>query len=212
MSGLLSNSDVARLLSDPSAEARTDLARRLGEQVTVETLTQGELAIAQDIVRILARDVENTVHATLAHNLRRARDLPPDVKRHMAEDIESVVLPILGKFLVLTDIDLIALVRGGSPAKQTSIAARAHLSDTVSDAPIAHAHELAVVTLMANPTARISDDSLDKAVTRFANSDIVKKSMVTGGHLPMSWRNGLPCWSRAACRTISCRPTLCHRP
>jgi uncharacterized protein (DUF2336 family) len=185
MPGLLSNADVARLLSDPSAEARTDLARRLGGQVSEETLSQGELAIAQDIVRILARDVETTVRATLAHNLRHARDLPRDVALRMAEDVEAVALPILGESLVLTDADLIALVRGGSPDKQTSIAARANLSETVSDSLIDHAHELAVATLMSNPTAQVSDAGMDKAVTRFADSDIVKESMVMRDSLPM---------------------------
>jgi len=39
MPGLLSSADVARLLSDPSADARADLASRLGDQVTAEALS-----------------------------------------------------------------------------------------------------------------------------------------------------------------------------
>ncbi len=186
MPGLLSTADVARLLSDPSADARADLAERLGGQVTGETLSAGELAIAQDIVRLLARDVEVTVRATLSNNLRHARDLPRDVALRMAADIESVALPILGESLVLTDEDLIELVRGGSPEKQTSIASRPHLSEVVSDVLIDHAHEEAVATLMSNPTAQVSDASMEKAVERFADSDLVKESMVHRDSLPMT--------------------------
>jgi uncharacterized protein (DUF2336 family) len=186
MPGLLSSADVARLLSDPSADARADLAERLGEQVTAEALSAGELAIAQDIVRLLARDVEATVRATLSNNLRHARDLPRDVALRMADDIDSVALPILGESLVLTDEDLTDLVRRGSPEKQTSIAGRPHLSEVVSDVLVDHAHEVAVATLMANPTARVSDTSLEKAVTRFAASEVVKESMVRRDTLPMT--------------------------
>lgn len=186
MPGLLSSADVARLLSDPSADARADLATRLGDQVTAEALSSGELSIAQDIVRLLARDVEITVRATLSNSLRNARDLPRDVALRMAEDIESVALPILGESLVLTDEDLVDLVRRGSPEKQTSIAGRAFLSEVVSDTLIDHAHEQAVATLMANPTASIADTSMEKAVIRFAESDTVKESMVHRESLPMT--------------------------
>lgn len=186
MPGLLSTADVARLLSDPSADARADLATRLGEQVTAETLSSGELNIAQDIVRLLARDVEATVRATLSNSLRNARDLPRDVALRMADDIESVALPILGESLVLTDEDLMDLVRRGTPEKQTSIAGRAFLSEVVSDTLIDHAHEQAVATLMSNPTAQVSETSLEKAVERFANSEIVKESMVHRDSLPMT--------------------------
>lgn len=186
MPGLLSTADVARLLSDPSADARADLAERLGTQVTAESLSASELHIAQDIVRLLARDVEVTVRASLSNSLRHARDLPRDVALRMAEDIEQVALPILGESLVLTDEDLIELVRRGSPEKQTSIAGRPFLSEVVSDAVIDHAHEQAVVTLMGNPTARIADTSLEKAVERFADSDAVKESMVHRETLPMT--------------------------
>jgi uncharacterized protein (DUF2336 family) len=186
MPGLLSTADVARLLTDPTAEVRVDLAERLGAQVTAEALSVGELSIAQDIVRLLARDVEVTVRATLANNLRNARHLPRDVALRLADDIEQVALPILGESLVLTDQDLTELVRRGSPEKQTSIAGRPHLSEVVSDVLIDHAHEVAVATLMANSTALVSDVSMEKAVTRFQDSDLVKESMVMRASLPMT--------------------------
>ena len=186
MPGLLSSADVARLLSDPSSDARADLAGRLGRQVSAESLSAGELAIAQDIVRLLARDVEAAVRATLSNSLRNARDLPRDVALRMAEDIEAVALPILAESLVLTDEDLVDLIRRGSPEKQTSIARREFLSEMVSDTLIDHAHEQAVATLMSNPTAQIADTSMEKAVTRFADSDLVKESMVHRDSLPMT--------------------------
>ena len=170
MPGSLSNADVARLLANPSAEVRAELAGKLGQEITGSDLAAGELVLAQDIVRLLARDVELAVRASLAQSLRHARHLPRDVALRMAEDVEAVALPILSDLLVLTDDDLVELVRLGSPRKQQSIAGRSVLSESVSDALIVHADEHAVAVLMANPTAQVSDASMNKAVDRFALS------------------------------------------
>lgn len=186
MSGLLSTDDVARLLATPSADLRADLAGRIGQQMTAETLAPGELAIAQDIVRLLARDVEATVRMALAHNIRAARTLPHDVAVRLAHDVESVALPVLADSLVLTDDDLIALVRAGSSDKQKAVATRSGVSERVSDALVDHGDEQAVAALMANPTATVSDDGMERAVDRFAGSDLVKETMVMRGTLPMT--------------------------
>ena len=186
MAGLLTNADVARLLHDPSADARLELADKLGHELTNEQLAPQELTIAQDIVRMLARDVEVAVRAMLAHNVRNARHPPRDVALRMAQDVETVALPILSESLVLTDGDLVELVRGGSSAKQRVIAGRPALSETVSGALIDHADEQAVAVLMGNPTALVSEDSLERAVERFRDSDVVKTSMVHRPTLPMT--------------------------
>lgn len=186
MSQSLTSADVARLLSDPSAEARADLADRLGRQFSDDTLAPGELAIAQDIVRMLARDVETAVRATLAHNIRASRHLPHDVALRLACDVEAVALPVLADSLVLTDEDLIALVRQGSQEKQSVIAARPAVSEALSDALIDHGHEDAVAALMANPGAAVSDAGLERAVDRFPRSAVVHEGMVHRAALPMT--------------------------
>jgi uncharacterized protein (DUF2336 family) len=186
MTGLLSNADVARLMTDPSADARIDLAERLGRQMEAGALTTAELGIAQDIVRALARDVEAAVRETLSRNLRSSPHLPRDAALRMAQDIERVSLPILAESLVLTDEDLIELVRSGSPGKQAAIAAREAVSAAVSDALIDHGHEQAVAALMANPGAEIAEAGFARAIERFPASEAVHEEMVTRAALPMT--------------------------
>ena len=72
---------------------------------------------------------------------------------------------MLADSLVLTDEDLIEIVRHGSSSKQEAIASRPNLTETVSDALITHAEEPAVVVLMGNNTATIAEDSFNRAVT-----------------------------------------------
>jgi uncharacterized protein (DUF2336 family) len=184
MAASLTSQDVARLLSEPLADTRAALADKVATDLAGTGLTDAEAAVAKDIVRILARDIEATVRASVAEGLRHSRNLPHDVALKLAEDIDSIAMPMLTDSLVLTDDDLAAIVRQGSAGKQEAIAARPNLSETVSDALITHAGEPAVARLLANETAAIAESSLTRAVSRFAGSDAVKQAMVLRPSLP----------------------------
>ncbi len=54
----LTQADVARLLAEPSASVRAELATKLAGEIDNTALTPAEMAIAHDIVRAMARDVE----------------------------------------------------------------------------------------------------------------------------------------------------------
>lgn len=186
MPAALSSHDVARLMAEPSPDLRVELAGKLAADLSGNTLTASEVALAQDIVRILARDVEETVRATLSRGLRHASNLPRDVARRLADDVEFVALPLLADCLVLTDEDLIAIVRGGSCLKQQAIASRTNLPESVSDSLVTHAREPAVAVLMGNTTAHIADDCFHRSVDRFAASPRVKEAMVLRDKLPVA--------------------------
>jgi uncharacterized protein (DUF2336 family) len=184
MAASLTPQDVARLLAQPSPTIRAEVAENVASHLSEPGISPGEVALAQDIVRILARDVEVSVRASLSKGLRHAANLPHDIARKLADDIDTVALPLLAESVVLTDDDLVDLVRRSSARKQETIAGRPNLTESVSDALINHAAEPAVAVLMANNTARIADDGFNRAVTRFAGSERVKKAMVLRQNLP----------------------------
>jgi uncharacterized protein (DUF2336 family) len=186
MASSLSSHDVARLISEPSPDLRAELAGKLARDLSGNGLTPTELKMAQDIVRILARDVEEKVRASLSRALRHSPNLPRDVARKLAEDVAFVALPLLADSLVLTDDDLIEIVRVGSSLKQEAIASRPNLTETVSDALVTHGEEPAVVVLMANNSAKIAEATFHRAVTRFADSDNVKAAIVLRETLPIA--------------------------
>lgn len=180
----LSQEDVSRLAADASSEARAALAQKLGGTIDSPALNDAELELARDIARLMARDVEVAVRRALAESLRHARRLPHDVAFRLADDVEAVALPILTDSGVLTDADLIELVRRGSPQKQEAIARRDGVSEPVSAELIASAVEPAVTALLGNATARISDESLGRAIDRFGDSEPVKETMAHRERLP----------------------------
>jgi len=186
MTSALSHADVARLLAEPSVEMRAELATKMAREIDSTHLTPDELAIAQDIARLMAQDVAETVRRALAVSLRHAVHLPRDVALRLAHDVEAVALPILSGSPALAEADLVAILHHADPARQQAIASRADVSEPVADVLISQADESAVVTLLRNKAARIAEPSLHRAVDRFADSEPVKTGIVHRASLPVT--------------------------
>lgn len=186
MSTNLTYEDVKKLMEQPTVAVRQELASKLALSIDSPQLTDQELALAHDIIRVLARDVEIQVRQSLAQNLRNAQRLPHDVAVKLANDIENVALPLLEHSDVLNDEDLIAVISAGSIAKQSAIACRVNVSENLSDALITQAAEEAVVLLMKNTGAQIAPHSFDKALNRFESSTAVHSAMVMRPTLPVT--------------------------
>jgi uncharacterized protein (DUF2336 family) len=108
MASSLTQADVARLLTEPSASVRAEVADKLAREIDSSLLTEAELQIAHDIIRAMAKDVELAVRRALSQSLRGARHLPHDVALRLANDVEAVALPILADSPVVTDTDLMS--------------------------------------------------------------------------------------------------------
>ncbi len=186
MASSLTQADVARLLAEPSASVRAEVADKLAGEIDSALLSEAELRIAHDIVRLMAKDVELAVRRSLALSLRSARHLPHDVAVRLANDVEAVALPILADSPVLVDDDLIEIIRQKQGRKQQAIAGRDGVSEQVADALVIQGNEAAVATLMGNAKARIAEASFGSAIQRFGASERVKASMVHRADLPVT--------------------------
>jgi uncharacterized protein (DUF2336 family) len=183
--GALSAEDVRRLLADPSPEARAATAEKLAQSFVPASMSASEQALTIDILRIMARDAEVQVRQALAENLKSNPGVPRDVALSLARDVDTVSLPVLEASPVLSDEDLIAILRTGAESKQTAIARREGLSETVSRTIAQEAAAPAVAALMGNETARIPDDAFQAAVSRFPAEATVTEAMVRRARLPV---------------------------
>ncbi len=186
MVSALSQADVRRLLAEPTPEVRAELAGKLGRESMLLDLTSAEVGIAQDIIRVLARDIEESVRASLAQSLRNSHLLPHDVALRLASDIDKVALPILSESQVLTPEDLIDIVQGSPLAKQRAVARRSDLPEAVSDVIMDLGGEGAVSDLLDNATAHIGAHGYDRALDRFPLSEPIKEKMVSRESLPLA--------------------------
>src|SRR4051794_6363076 len=182
----LTQRDVERLLADPSPQTRAEMAAKVAASLESVRLTDGERKLAEGIVRVMARDAAERVRQALAENLKSSQSLPRDVAMTLARDVEAVALPVLGAPSVLTDADLIELVRTGTAAKQTAIAGRPEVSAEVAGVLVESAPEQAIAKLVANPGAKIAPESLGRVLDRFGDSPAIQEPLVHRDQLPVT--------------------------
>lgn len=191
MADNLTQSDVQRLLADPSPETRADMAAKVAREFRRGTLTGEERRIAEEIVRVMAHDAALRVRQALAEHLKESNSLPPDVARLLATDVEPVALPVLQYSTVLTDEDLLDLVKGANSERLTAIARRQILSEPVSDAVVRTDDPAAITALVGNEGARIAEPSLQTVLARHGAKPEVGETLARRSKLPISVLEGL---------------------
>ena len=92
----LTSADVARLLQDPNEENRADAAVKVADTFASADLSDTERAIAKDIFRAMVRDAAVRVRQALSESLKENPDVPHDVARSLAKDVEDVCSPKKG--------------------------------------------------------------------------------------------------------------------
>lgn len=187
MAGKLSSTDVERLLTDPSAESRAEAADKIASEFEGGGLSQSERAIAEDIFKVMVRDAEDRVRGALSRHLKNAPDLSRDIAKTLASDLsDSVAIPMLQFSDALTDSDLVEIVQKQGGARTTAVAQRPRISETVSDAIVSHGDEDAVVALVSNAGAEISERSLDQVVETYGESVRMQEPLVHRPTLPVT--------------------------
>ncbi len=191
MADNLTQADVEKLLADPSPETRADMAAKVAHEFRRGSLTNEERRIAEEIVRAMAQDAAVRVRQALAEHLKESNSLPADVARQLAADVDPVALPVLQYSTVLTDEDLISLVKGASSERLTAIARRGTLSEPVSDAVVRADDPNAITALVGNEGACIPEPSLKTVLNRHGARPEVGETLARRSKLPISILEGL---------------------
>ncbi len=182
----LTQDDVARLLDDPSTERRVDTALKMAQGFNEENLSDNEREMAQDIFRLMVKDAEVRVREALAQTLKENPVLPHDIALALANDVVSVALPILRFSEVLTDGDLIEIVKSQEVSRQVAVAGRKRVSERVSSVLVETENEDVVFSLVDNQGADISESDLGKVVDVFGEQEKFGNAMVLRPKLPVT--------------------------
>jgi uncharacterized protein (DUF2336 family) len=181
----LTIADVTHLLEDPSPEARAATAGKVAQQFTRGDLSARERKITEDIFRILLRDAEVKVRIALAEHVKDAKALPRDIAVTLARDVDPVAVPVLEHSTVLTDDDLIEIVRAFGTLKQRAIARRRVVSHAVAAALVETGDEDVVNDLISNAGADISEKSLQKVLDTLGDRERLHAPLVARPRLPL---------------------------
>ena len=103
--------DVKTLAQEPSMEVRGMLASKIAAEYRYSRFTKSEEAVAVDIFRVLLKDATATIRASIAEQLAHCPDMPHDIIWSLANDATQVAAPVLEFSSVLTEDDLISIVR-----------------------------------------------------------------------------------------------------
>ncbi|AIB10730.1 hypothetical protein ABAZ39_01585 [Azospirillum argentinense] len=169
---------VARLLPDLSADQASQI-----ERLTLECL------------EALARDQATEVRGILSEALKELPGAPHGVINTLARDVElSVCAPVLQFSPILTDEDLSDIImRGPVAGALSAIAGRKQISASVADAIARSDDEAAMTALLANPSAQIREETLDRILDQAPQHE--------PWHAPLVRRPRLP--ARAVARLAS---------
>ncbi len=181
----LTQRDVERLLTDPSIDARADTARKIAEDFQDQTFSSEQREMALQIFEIMAKDAEIRVRMALSEHLKECPDIPRDIAMALAQDVDAVAVPFLEFSDALSDADLIEIIRSVGDVKQCAVARRPSVSSELAESLVEQGSERVVTTLMNNEGATVTEETLDLALDRYAQSEAVSGAVTRRPGLPV---------------------------
>jgi uncharacterized protein (DUF2336 family) len=179
----LTMDDVTRLRADPSATNRAEVARKLGEQY--DGLADGQpRALANAVLDALVGDVAKEVRRNLAEALATSCLVPPHLARRLATDDIEVAAPLLRQSPVLSDRDLVEIVRTNSIQFALAVAGRDKVSSELADALVATGDRDVVERVVTNQGAELSEVTLRKVAHEHAGDRAIQAGLVKRPELP----------------------------
>lgn len=183
----LSQNDVARLIAEPSAESRVDVVTKIAGEYAAEDFDEREKLIAEQIFRLLVRDTEVKVRKSLAENLKQNDQIPRDIVLSLASDVAEVSLPMIQYSEILSDADLVNIIRkSGDVNRLIAISNRKTVSTMVSNELIETQDPKVVTALVQNEGANITERGYQNIVDNMAVDDNVVQALVQKGSVPIA--------------------------
>ncbi len=182
----LTEADIRTLVKGPSEDTRAEAAHKICRCIDEMELTADERAYAEEILHIMAGDAAALVRRALSVALKNSPKLPHEIAAKLAKDIDAIALPVIMNSPVLTDDDLIEIVRAHPPSKQIAVASRATLNEKVTGALARFAVPEAVSRALANDNALFDEEGLSASLERFSDLSVVTNTMARRGALPIS--------------------------
>lgn len=181
----LTPEDVEQLLHDTTASTRLEMTDRIGGAYGNERLTPQEMQIAEQIFRLLLRDTELKVRMALAQHIKSSSEIPRDIVMTLARDVEQVALPVLQFSEVLTDQDLVDLLKSTQkPSRYLAVSKRSQLSEAVSDTLLETNNEQVTASLVDNKGACISESGYRKIIDLHAGNESIMQAVSMHSRLP----------------------------
>ena len=177
--------DVRMAVRGDTAEMRANAAQKIGRAIRAHSLTQTDRDFAEKILTLICRDVSELVRRALAVTLQNSPNLPTAIARKLINDVDSIAVPVLANSPVLSDEDLVAVLRSKAAAKVKAVAQRRTLSAAISGAIISLGDGQAVANLAANDHVIISQEAAQHMAEIYGNDDLIREAALSRQDMPL---------------------------
>ncbi len=182
----LSKKDVEKLSHDLSVENKALTAQKISAYYDGKDISERGRKLAEDIFRIMVEDVQLKVREVLSESLKNCKSIPRDIVLKLINDQDSVAVPFIKYYDNLTDEDLINIIEAQNVSKQKAVALRKGLSADVSQYIVDKCAEDVVGVLITNETANLREQTFNSIISKYPNSENIKKNLVYRSELPTS--------------------------
>jgi uncharacterized protein (DUF2336 family) len=152
--------DLLRLLDGPNWTERAKSVERIAALYCDGGLDTATQRRTEDAFRALRYDGEDLIRRLLAECLKDAAHLPRDIAFSLATDKPEIAAPFLVHSPALADRDLIAVLRDHAGPHRLAVTRRQTLSTQVSDAVCRCGSSEAILALLSNDGAAVSEATL----------------------------------------------------
>lgn len=191
--------DLAR---DKSSQGRASLVTAIGDLMedSGRILTLQEKALMNDILKKLIQDVARPIRKALADKLAQSHNAPHEVVSLLANDEFDIASPVLLKSDLLSDEDLVEIVRHRTLSHRLAIAMRRSVSTLVSDALVGTNSVDVIKALLENHGAQITDATMAYLVQQSESVDEFQEPLLRRDDLPADLSKKMYVWVSAALR------------
>jgi uncharacterized protein (DUF2336 family) len=188
----LSHADLEQLMREPSASGRTRIAEKICAGFNSGDFSETEMRLSLEIFRLLLKDSEIRVRQVLANELKDNLNVPRDIIWGLAHDKSEVAVPVLQYSFVLSEEDLIDIVRVTRELpKLMAISKRESISKSLAHALTETREPDVAREVLANKSASLADSTIALVMEEFAKDTSVLEELVYRGGLPYDFAEKL---------------------
>ncbi len=190
------------LARQKSAESRTRLSGIIVDLFDESTgvLSERQRTLMYGILQSIIKEIEVSVRQSVASRLAIMEDVPRDLAVSLANDQISVAFPMLSKSGLLRDNDLIEVIQHRTEEHMLAITMRQSVSAQVSDALVESGHEPVIISLLKNPNATISSNTMQYLVEQSKRVDSFQEPILNRDDLDPALAKRMFLWVTAALR------------
>lgn len=184
--------DLIALAREDSSDKRRELLREITDCFFARPPEPGEATLYDDVLTRLTAEMETAVRAELGLRFADSANAPRGLIRRLANDDElAVAAPVLSRSPVLTDEDLLEVVRTKGQGHLQAVSVRPTVSEIVSEVIVERGDDLTLGVLLENDGARLSRQASEAAVDRAKRNPALHEAVVGRRQLPPDLLNDM---------------------